>query len=213
MRHATRGESHIPCPMYHVAHGGFTLLEMLVSIGIFSVLIVSSIAVILSIGSAQTKTSNVQNIQDNMRYTMELMSREMRQGKNYQPFLCVGDVCEKIKFTKFEDEPDPGDDEVPVWYCSVVNDGVGEIRRWKQETDECQTSENAEVLTGREVDIRRLYFVVVGDDAESCIQPRVTILLEGRSEDAKTELESEFHLQTTVTQRIRKIVDPQECED
>lgn len=193
--------------MRRTSNPGFTLLEMLVSVGIFSVLIVSSIAVILSISSAQIKTANVQNIQDNMRYTMELMSREIRQAKNYVPYLCSGDMCRKIKVTKFEEAG-----EVSVWYCWVAGEHGGEIRRWKQTSDQCDTSPNAEVLTGSEVNIQALGFLVVGEESNTCVQPRVTIVMEGRSNHPKTILESEFQLQTTVTQRIRKIIDPSICE-
>ncbi|MBI2054994.1 MAG: hypothetical protein HYT39_02760 [Candidatus Sungbacteria bacterium] len=62
---------------------GFTLLEMIVSLGMFSVLIIASIGVILGVSRAQTKTANLQTIQDNIRFSMELITRELRTGSDY----------------------------------------------------------------------------------------------------------------------------------
>ena len=59
---------------------GFTLLEMLVAIGIFSVvaLLASSSAVVFQ--SLQRKVLNAQNAHDNSRFAIETMAREIRTG-------------------------------------------------------------------------------------------------------------------------------------
>lgn len=167
---------------------GFTLLEMLVSIGIFAVVIVSSISVILSIGGAQQKVSNTQNIQDNVRFMLELMTKEMRQGTNYTGQNCSGDQCAGVLFRNFQG--------AVTGYCS--ENGV--IKRMENST-ECA---GGSPMTSGNVIITKLLFYLLGTGCGPADgQPRVTVAISGRSAGPKASLESNFNLQTTVTQRIR----------
>ncbi|MBI2054581.1 MAG: prepilin-type N-terminal cleavage/methylation domain-containing protein [Candidatus Sungbacteria bacterium] len=170
--------------------GGFTLLEMLVSIGIFAVVIVSSISVILSIGGAQQKVSNTQNIQDNIRFTLELMTKEMRQGTDYTGQNCTGSQCAGILFRNFQGNV--------TGYCS--ENGV--IKRTEGSPD-CAAGSP---MTSNDIQITKLLFYLLGTGCGPADgQPRVTIAISGRSTGPKASLESSFNLQTTVTQRIRDV--------
>jgi prepilin-type N-terminal cleavage/methylation domain-containing protein len=169
---------------------GFTLLEMLVSIGIFSVVIISSIAVLISIGEGQQKASNIQNIQDNVRFMLELMTKELRQGKTYTGGGCAGDSCTSMVFIN-----DAGES---TGYC--LQNSV--VRRISQSV----SCANGSPMTSNDVIITRLTFYLVGEAAGIADgQPRVTIVISGKSASAQAELESTFNLQTTITQRIRDL--------
>lgn len=176
---------------------GFTLLEMLISIGIFSVVIVSSVGVILAIGSAQKKTAAVQDIQDNVRFAMESMSKEIRQGSAYNPPVssCQGDACQTIRFKNISGDL--------IWYCKTDN---GLVLRWKgdpanPDSNLCKTE--GAPLTSDDVNVKRLVFYVLGEESqEPACQPRVTISLQAESKGAP-RFETTFALQTTVTQRAR----------
>jgi prepilin-type N-terminal cleavage/methylation domain-containing protein len=62
---------------------GFTLLEMIVSLGVFSAAILIILGAILSINDAQKKMINIQAVEDNLRFALDTMSREIRTGSVY----------------------------------------------------------------------------------------------------------------------------------
>ena len=59
---------------------GFTLIEMAVATGIFAILVVSAISIMISVTKAQTKIQRVQTAIDNVRFSLELITKEMRVG-------------------------------------------------------------------------------------------------------------------------------------
>lgn len=169
---------------------GFTLLEMLVSVGIFSVVVLTAISVLISIRDAQQKAGNIQNIQDNIRFLMEYMTKEMRQGSQYSGTGCILDECTGFAFVSAAGET--------VGYC--LDNGI--IRR----TLGGAQCEAGSAVTSTNVEITRLVFYLVGETiGPGDGQPRVTVAMAGRSAIAKAKAESQFNLQTTITQRLRDL--------
>ena len=62
---------------------GFLLLEMLVSIGLFSIAVTIIMTSLFSIINAQKKSVDIQTAQDNLRFAFDAMTREIRTGKNF----------------------------------------------------------------------------------------------------------------------------------
>jgi prepilin-type N-terminal cleavage/methylation domain-containing protein len=62
---------------------GFTLVEMIVSLAIFSVVAVVALTALMSIMSANRKAQTLQSSITNLSYALEAMSREMRVGTTY----------------------------------------------------------------------------------------------------------------------------------
>ena len=173
-----------------LASGGFTLLEMIVSIGIFSVLIVVAIGIVLSISNAQIKAANVQNIQDNIRFTLELITKELRVGSGYAVSSCTGNFCQQINFTTTNGEQ--------RGYC--LESGV--VKRLSG-TAICGFGSP---MTSSNIIVDRMYFIVSGIAIGSSDgQPSITVVLQARSADPRQALESTINLQTTVVQRLRDI--------
>ena len=69
--------------------GGFTLLEMLIALSIFSVVIILGAGALVMLQAAQSHAINLQNVHDNIRFTLETMSREIRTSDSY----CNGASC------------------------------------------------------------------------------------------------------------------------
>ena len=175
---------------------GFTLLEMIVATGIFIVVVVASIGITISVKTAQEKASNIQNVQDNIRFAVEFMTKEIRQGTSYQPTGCtlVSGLkqCPKITFRSSR-----GTD---VSYCKSFDNTVVVL----EGPGVCET--NGLPLTALNVYIGQLFFYVTGDEVGAADgQPRVTLVLSGVVTGPKTQLQSTFRLQTTVTQRVRDL--------
>ncbi len=62
---------------------GFTLVEIIVSLAIFSIVAVVALGALVKIVSANKKAQTLQSAITNLNYAMESISREMRVGKIY----------------------------------------------------------------------------------------------------------------------------------
>jgi prepilin-type N-terminal cleavage/methylation domain-containing protein len=62
---------------------GFTLVEALVSLGIFSIVVVSATGVILSVISSNKKNQAVSSVVNNLNYSIESMIRDIKTGYRY----------------------------------------------------------------------------------------------------------------------------------
>lgn len=62
---------------------GFTLIEAMVSIAIFTIVMVIGISALLNVNSTNKKSQNLRSIIDNLNFTMEDMSRNFKLGSEY----------------------------------------------------------------------------------------------------------------------------------
>ncbi len=83
---------------------GFTLIEALVALGIFSVVIVAASGVILSIISSNKKNQAISSVVNNLNYSIESMVRDIKTGYKYQcDFGSVStNVSEDIKVENYK---------------------------------------------------------------------------------------------------------------
>jgi prepilin-type N-terminal cleavage/methylation domain-containing protein len=167
---------------------GFTLLEMLISTGIFAVVIITAVGAMVSLNQAQVKASNIQNIQDNLRFTLEFMTKEIRTGTNFTVFGCSSSGCTEIRFTRQQ-----GDN---IGYCI----SAGAILRFVPPV----VCSSGSAITSSAVTVNKLFFNIIGHTiGPSDGQPRITVTVEARSVNPTLRLETDFDLQTTVTARAR----------
>src|SRR3989344_5989804 len=71
---------------------GFTLFEMLVAIGVFSVVATITASLIVTLIRAQERVHMFQNLQDNIRFSMDFMNRSMLGGQNFRPIFPTDDT-------------------------------------------------------------------------------------------------------------------------
>ncbi len=176
---------------------GFTLLEMIVSIGIFSVVIITTIGIIISVSNAQLKVASIQSTQDNIRFSIELLTKELNTGANYSTASPVcGGIGSEIRFDATSGR------RVYFWDSTNLR-----IMRAKQDitSADCSGATGKVVqFTASDVFIDRLNFVVRGNTLGSSDgQPIVTITLRTRSKTTKVSLQSIMDIQMTIVQRIR----------
>ena len=62
---------------------GFTLIEIIVSLGVFAIVAVVAVAALLKIVSANKKAQSIQAAMTNLNFALESMSRELRVGAKY----------------------------------------------------------------------------------------------------------------------------------
>ena len=161
---------------------GFTLIELIVALGVFMMVMTITLSAFLNIMDIQKKTEAFRKVNDNLNFAMEAMMREIREGKGYGAADCSGaDFC----FT--------GKDGKAVKY--QLNEG-GYIER-KEEADEWLR------MTSGGIKITSLSFLVSGEETYPSgdrQQPLVVISIGGESGE-KEKLKSKLDLQATVSQR------------
>ena len=158
---------------------GFTLIEIIVAIGIFTAVITMALATFLNISDIQRKAGALRAINDNLNFALEIMSREIRTGKNY----CLSS-CGVSSFNLINSQ----------------NDSV--VYRLNSNFIE-RSSDNGSTflrLTSPEIKIDDLIFIVKGETAGDQKQPMVTVILNSSSVDKKAG-ELKLNIQTTVSQR------------
>lgn len=178
---------------------GFTLLEMIISIGIFSVLVVATIGITIGISNAQIKAQNVQTILDNIRFSLELVTKEMRTGSNWALTSICAPSGSEISFTTALGER-----------RTYFRDDTSRSIRRATETitsGECSGSPKVKPLTSEDVEVERINFSEIRGQAVGPLdgQPRITITLRVKSRSPKYQLESSMDLETTIVQRLRDI--------
>lgn len=171
------------------ARRGFTLLEMLIALGIFAVVMIIAVGAVLSLQQAQAKASRIQDMQDNLRFTVESMTKEMRTGTDFLPSGVIGGLPNgygQLVFTR--------SDGVQIGYCSASNAIL-------KMTSTINCASGAPV-TDDGIIVEQLVFYVIGNAlGPSDGQPRITISL--RAISANPILATTFRIQTTVSQRLR----------
>ncbi len=177
---------------------GYTLIEMVLATGIFAIIVVVAIGAVISVGDAQVKASNIQNIQDNLRFALEHMTREMRTGRNFSPGVppsgsSCPPLCTEISFDAIRG----GGVVERVGYC--FNTATGEMRKFFPSASSCATGFP---LTDQSIVIDQLLFYVVGHQSGAGDgQARISALL--RATSRNPDLATTFRLQTTVARRDR----------
>lgn len=155
---------------------GFTLIEFIVAVGIFTVVMIIAIGALLSMVDASRKTESLKSVVNNMNFAMEGMVRRIRTGSNYSG--SGGDIS-------FDDQ-----DGNTVIYR--LDNGV--IQRRVE-------GGVFTPITSPEVAVEQLSFTVIGQNPSDHVQPKVLIVIRahvGEQKDTRTD----FNIETLVSQRI-----------
>jgi len=203
---------------------GFTLIEIIVSIGIFSTVMLIGVGALLSVNDANRKARALRVVMDNINFAVEDMARKIRIGDE---FLCTTDVDEinsnvrgdcpsggdKLIF-KFKKTRNASDAPVSVmyyiqnsndkqWIANQLLERRGQ--RFAIKSDQDSLIDPDEVFPSfmtspEEIYIEELKFFVVGSEDPNK-QPRVTIVVSGIVNLLSEKLSTDFSIQTTVSQR------------
>lgn len=163
---------------------GFTLVEMTVSLGLFTIIMFIATSAFLSIVNTDRKSRSVRIAVDNLNIALEDMSRRIKTGSTYN---CGGGAgtnnCPSPGQSSFAfTEQDEVTRTVYTWSSNAI---------WR----------GAERITSTEITITNLKFIVSGSavGVADNQQPMVVIVIDGSLGSGATA--SSFKIQTTVTQR------------
>ncbi len=178
---------------------GFTLVEMIVSIGLFTIVLFVASSSFLTVINADRKSRTTRIAMDNLAVTLEDMTRRLRTGTAYE---CGGmvslSVPPPVRDCLFGDDNNTriaftDQDGRRVSY--YLDDGA--IMRERSAGGEFEEEVSIRA-TSPEIEITGLTFFVNGSTRGDAIQPYVTIIIRGSTSGV---FDSGFSLQTTVTQR------------
>ncbi len=159
---------------------GFTLIEMLIAVSLFSVVLIVSLGSIMTIVDVNKKSQTLTTVMNDLSFALENMTRSIKTGKIQGLDIAGGGKWLKLDVIPQATEKDPAPD--PVTY-ELINGAI---------------TANLVPITSDQITIETLRFhVFYGNDNR---QPRVLMLVSGSASIGKS-ISSDFTIQTTVSQR------------
>ncbi len=175
---------------------GFSLIEILVAVSIFTVAATIITGALMSLTDAQQKTLALRIVQDNLSYAFDTMGKEMRTASSYH---CGADINDFLS-TPRDCSIFPGGQSF-TFINSAGNKITYRLNNSRIERVENGNPAAALIMTSPDAVITLLSFYVVGSPANDEIQPRVTIILKGTA-GIKEKIKSHINIQTTISQRL-----------
>lgn len=183
---------------------GFTLVELLVSVVLFTIVTVVAINALLKLAEVNDKGSAIVTAINNLEYALDHMSRSLRVGTSYH---CRGTGAGDLP-TPDTLESDQGTDCVDGNSAiEFVDETRRSVRYFLDTTNNSvkrTTSAGTFSLTAPEVEILGLRFYVKGAlPYPDTFQPRVLMVIRGRTRlpGLHPDEQVPFNIQTTVSMR------------
>jgi len=163
----------------NMAESGLTLIELIVAIGIFGLVVTMAVSIFVIALVSQRRIISLRNIEDNGRFALESMTREIRTGKK------LGGSVNSLSFTNAKSE-------------SVVY-------RLNNQTIEKSSDggANYSAVTGSEVTVDYLNVYLLGQALGDGLEPRVTITI-GITSQVGSQV-SNTKIQNTVSERFLQL--------
>lgn len=179
---------------------GFTLLEMVIALGLFSLVTVAFVGITLSLLNAQRKAADAQIVQENARFIMELLTKEMRTGTNFTASTTCAPAGKEIRFTTT-------DLLTPNRTYFFSSNRLMRLKAFAFLPSQCA---NAIELSGEDLFVDNIDFFLRGQIPESSPlpndgQPTVTINMRVSGREPLYGSQTILNLQTTVVVRIRDV--------
>ena len=175
-------------------HKGFSLIELLVSVGLFTVVMTVSIGTLLALVSANQKAQSMKSVINNLNFALDSMSRTIRTGRTYH---CASSIPSQTL-------PATATDCASGARILVLTDDHGNRLAYRRAGAVIERKVGAGqwiALTAPEVVIDDMLFYVTGTSLSDDFQPTVTVSIRGHA-GTKDTTDSAFNIQTTATQRV-----------
>ena len=159
---------------------GFTLIEMVVAVAIFSLVVGAVSGIFVSSLRAQRQSLAYQELLDQTSYVAEYMSRAIRMAMKDMTGECTGEAKLNYAFS-------------------------GQCLKFRNYKNECQQfclegerlrNEAGTYLTSPSLKVENFNVSLTGETQDDDLQPKVSILL-----DIKGKENSRVRIQTTISQR------------
>ncbi len=157
---------------------GFTLIELMVSVSLFTVVVMISMGAIFTVVDANKKAQTLKTVMNNLNFALETMTRTIKTGT-------MGNVTDSTISIVDQDGK-----TVIYSYIQAVGAVNGKIEK-------CIDSAGCgKYITAPEVNIKNLKFIKAGGT-----QPMVVMVVQGTAKLSE-KISSDFNIQTAITQRL-----------
>jgi prepilin-type N-terminal cleavage/methylation domain-containing protein len=190
---------------------GFTLIELMVSVTIFSIVMVISMGALLSISGADKKAESIKTVMNNLSFALDSMSRSIRTGTLYH---CGSGNSDCVNgSTQIDFLPVEGPRMYYKFDTSKNNCNQPTLTTGGCIMRDIGDGSGYQAITAPEVVITNLKFYLIGSSASDTTQAKVALTLSGfiRVSGNPTTMSdcittpancSVFNIQTSVTQRL-----------
>lgn len=177
---------------------GYSLLELIVSVGIFSIIMLVVTGAYLTLIDLDRQARSGNQLAATLSFAVESMARNIRTGTDY---ACNGNLsnpdCTAVPASKFSFLDNQGQ---RIVYQLKSDGSIGQCTNSDPDDSNCLTS-NAVSLTDPRITIQSLDFFVRGASVTDEIQPQVTISISGTMKTG-AQTTTDFTIQTGATQRL-----------
>ncbi len=165
---------------------GYTLLELIVSIGLFSIVMLVVTSAYLALISMDREARATNELVANLSFATESMMRNIRTGTSYSCGSGNGN-CTQFTFLDSQGQP--------MTYRLKSNNTIGQCS-----SGTCVDA-SAIPLTDTRITIQSLTFYVRGVGTSDVQQPQVTVTIKGTmaTDAGKT---TSFNIESSATQRL-----------
>lgn len=175
---------------------GFTLIEMIVAMGIFATVVLITVGSLLLLVDAQRKAFALREVYDNLRFSLETIAKDLRTGGAYHcgntPPLANAEDCASLSAN-----PLPNKNST-ITYTNSKNEQV--TYQWASgRLEKLIDGVLVGPITSADVTIERLSFYVIGAPTTDQIHPRVTVVIVARVGSGRST--TTFTIETTITHR------------
>lgn len=199
------------------ATAGFSLIEVLVSLSIFTIVMTMSVGMLMVLIDANARAQNLQTVMTNLSFALDSITREIRTGTDYycgassalpasgSTVLNCSNGGDALSFNEGGEsltENTPNDSRR---IAIRLNEGVLERRLGNGDGD-ANVDEAADwsPLTSDSVVITDLRFFTTGATRADSLSPTVTLYVAGYAGEQDGS-EGVFNIQTTVVQQLLDI--------
>ena len=186
----------------HSYSRGFTLVEMIVSVALFSIVMLICVGALLALVGANRKVHALQSVMNNLNVTLDGMMRATRMGSN---FHCGSGAANTTRDcvdgdTIFAFEPF-GSTPLDIPWVYTYDPDTKRLYR-------SQDGGTPIAITAPEIVIDSMTFYVNGSTrgctVSPCdtVQPKVVIVIKGTAPVVNSKARSTFHIQVTAVQRL-----------
>jgi prepilin-type N-terminal cleavage/methylation domain-containing protein len=186
---------------------GFSLVEMLVAVALFSGVMLMGVGALLALIDANRKAQAINSVMNNLNFAMESISRNIRVGTTYHCEPNANPVPVDIDMPKdcvnggkllaFESSNGNSSDKND----QVIYRLNGTILEKSEDGGAVGTFIS---IVAPEVSIEQFVFYVDGTSSSDSMQPRVVMIIQGTA-GINEKTKTKFNLQTTISQRVLDI--------
>jgi prepilin-type N-terminal cleavage/methylation domain-containing protein len=192
-----------------MAGKGFTLVEMMVAIAVFSIVMVAAMSALLNVIDANNKARAIKTAINNISFALEGISKDMRMGTDYacgdsgnEPNGDCTGGGDTIKYRSIRADIDG--DKYKYAYYQFRNNQI--LSCLQKDLITCGSPADFSPITSSEVELTRVRFYVLGSASNLVVpnkkQPRMIITVKGKA-GIKDKISTEFDLQTSVSQTTK----------